>query len=191
VYECIPNRGGKAHFILSDGMGSGGAAAVEAGMAASLLARLITVGFSHESALMMVNSALLIKSGEESLATIDVCTLDLYTGRASFYKAGAAPSFVIRNGRAGCIESASLPAGILQGVAFDKSSITLAAGDSIVLVSDGVTATGADWLRSELESIHGGDMQRLAEKIALTAKLRRTDAREDDITVVAVGLHSC
>lgn len=186
--EQIHNRSGKAHYILSDGMGSGGGAAVESGMASSLLARLISVGFSHEAALKMVNSALLIKSGEESLATIDICSLDLYTGRADFYKAGAAPTFVIRGGSAGYVESTSLPAGILHGVAFDKSGITLRADDAIVMVSDGVTATGTEWVKSELETYRGDDMQRLAEKLAMTAKIRRADGREDDITVLAVAL---
>ena len=188
AYETILNRAGKAHFIISDGMGSGGNAAVDSHMASVLLARLISVGFSHEAALKMVNSALLIKSGEESLATIDVCTVDLYTGHTDFYKAGAAPTFVIRGGRAGYVESTSLPAGILQGVAFDKSGLSLRESDVVVMVSDGVIATGTDWVKSELETNRGDDMQRMAEKLAMTAKIRRTDGREDDITVLAMAL---
>ena len=60
------------------------------------------------------------------------------------YKAGAAPTFLVKNGRAGYVQSDSLPAGILEGAAFEKSSLTLREGDRLVLVSDGVTATGAD-----------------------------------------------
>ena len=188
AYDFIRNKGGQAHFILSDGMGSGGGAAVDSAMACDLLLKLVGVGVGYDAALKMVNSALLIKSGEETLATIDVCALDLFTGKASFYKAGAAPTFIIKGGKAGYLESASLPAGILHGVSFEKSSVTLHEGDIVVMVSDGVTSTGADWVKSELGALKGCDMQRLCEKLALTAKTRRTDGRGDDITVLAAAL---
>lgn len=187
-YECIKNKSGKAHFILSDGMGSGGSAAVDSTMAASLISQLLSAGISHEAALKMVNSALMIKSGDESLATLDVTTLDLFTGRADFYKAGAAPTYIIKNGRASYAKSSSLPAGILRGVAFEHSVTALRDKDIIVMVSDGVTATGLDWVKSELESLKSCDMQRLCEKLAVTAKSRRTDFHEDDITVIAVSI---
>ena len=188
AYDFIRNKGGKSHLILSDGMGSGGSAAVDSAMASGLIGRLISVGIGYEAALKMVNSALLIKSGEESLATIDICALDLFTGRAEFYKAGAAPTYIVKNGKAGYVESTSLPAGILRGVAFEKSGLTLHQGDIVVLVSDGVIVSGTDWIKSELESLGGCDIQRLCEKIATTAKMRRTDGREDDITVLAAKM---
>lgn len=186
AYASIRNRSGRGHFIISDGMGSGGSAAVDSHMATDLLTSLIAVGFGYEAALKMVNSALLIKSGEETLATIDICSIDLYTGQTDFYKAGAAPTFVVHKGHIGYVESTSLPAGILQGVAFDHSTLNLREGDIVVMVSDGVVATGMDWVKSELRALAEGDMQRLAEKLAMTARVRRTDGREDDITVVAI-----
>jgi len=188
AYDFIRNKGGCAHFVLSDGMGSGGSAAVDSTMACGLLIKLVSVGVSYDAALKMVNSALLIKSGEETLATIDVCALDLFTGKANFYKAGAAPTFIIKGGKAGYVESASLPVGILHGVSFEKSSVTLHEGDIVVMVSDGVTSTGADWVKSELGGLKNADMQLLCEKLAVTAKMRRNDGREDDITVIAAAL---
>ena len=41
--------------------------------------------------------------------------VDLYTGKTEFLKAGAAPSFVLRSGTVGKVESMSMPAGILRG----------------------------------------------------------------------------
>ena len=188
AYDFIRNKGGQAHFILSDGMGSGGAAAVDSAMACGLLIKLVSVGVGYDAALKMVNSALLVKSGDESLATVDACAIDLFTGRASFYKAGAAPTFIVKAGKAGCLESTSLPAGILHGVSFEKSSVTLHEGDIIVMVSDGVTNTGSDWIKSELGGLRSADMQRLCEKLATTAKMRRHDGHDDDITVLAAAL---
>ncbi len=185
AYDIIREKDGRSHFILSDGMGSGGSAAVDSAMATGLISRLLTVGIGHEAALKMVNSAMLLKSGEESLATIDICTMDLFTGKARFFKAGAAPTFVMKNGKAGYVESTSLPVGILRGVAFEQSSVTLHEGDWVVMVSDGVVATGSQWVLSQLESAGNVDIQRVCEQLATTAKLRRTDGREDDITVMA------
>lgn len=186
--EVLGNTMGKAHVILSDGMGSGGEAAVDSAMTVGLIRRLLTAGIDHEAALKMVNSALLIKSGEESLSTVDITSLDLYTGKASFYKAGAAPTFVLKGGRAGYVQSTSLPAGILRGVTFEQSSATLREGDMILVVSDGVVATGVDWLISELENSRDMNAQRIADRVADTAKSRRIDGREDDITVAVVRL---
>jgi stage II sporulation protein E len=129
---------------------------------------------------------LLIKSGQESLSTIDICSIDLHSGIAMFYKAGAAPTLIFRSGKVSYIRSSSLPAGILQGVGFDKSTTSLRSGDIILMLSDGVTATGSEWLASELQSQDKTDMEQLAQAIAETSRYRRIDGREDDITVIAM-----
>ncbi len=184
AYCTFQDRGKNGVMILSDGMGSGGNAAVDSAMTTNLLTRLIQAGVSFDAALKMVNSALLVKSGEESLATVDVAAVDLYTGRADFYKAGAAPTFVVKNGRVGMVESTSLPAGILRGVAFEKSAMTFREGDLILLMSDGVTATGVEWIPSQIEAHREDSPQQLAENLARTAKERSLPGRDDDITVV-------
>ena len=188
AYNYMRESSGRAHLIISDGMGSGGAAAVDSSMASGLISRLLSVGIGHDAALKMVNSALLIKSGEESLATIDVCSVDLFSGQADFYKAGAAPTYLLRDGKAGYIESTSLPAGILRGVSFEKSALKLREGDIIIMVSDGVTIAGGKWLLPELQELNATGIQQICEKIAAIAKQRRDDGQNDDITVMAAQL---
>lgn len=124
---------------------------MDSAMTTGLLCRLIQAGVGFDAALKMVNSALLVKSGEESLATIDVTQIDLYTGRPTSTRRGQPPSFVVKSGRTGYVESTSLPAGILRGVSFEKSTIGLREGDMVVMVSDGVTATGVDWIPSVID----------------------------------------
>lgn len=53
-------------------MGSGTAAAVDSNMTVSLIVKLIEAGVDYTAALKIVNSALLVKSGEESLSTVDI-----------------------------------------------------------------------------------------------------------------------
>ena len=188
AYRSLITDTGRFVLILSDGMGTGGNAAVDSAMTSDLLRRLLEAGVGCDAALKIVNSALLLKSGEETLATADVAAVDLFTGRAEFYKAGAAPTFLVKNGRAGYVQSDSLPAGILEGAAFEKSSLTLREGDRLVLVSDGVTATGADWVKSQLEAGASSSPQQLAESLAKTARERQQPGREDDITVLVAEL---
>ena len=182
---------GKGHFImiLSDGMGTGGRAAVDGAMASGLMARLVKAGFGYNCSLKILNSSMLFKSTDESLATVDIASIDLYTGTTELYKAGAAPSILRRNGRTGKAESTSLPAGILRDVSFDTALIKCKVGDIVVLLSDGATSEGCDWLRQEIEAFHDGKAQDLAEHLCMCARRRRTDKREDDITVLCAILN--
>jgi len=183
-YKMFSDESGRANIIVADGMGTGFNAAIDSTMTTSLLERLLENGVGYEAALKLVNSALIIKSNDESLSTIDIASIDLYSGQCEFLKAGAAPTFIKKDGRAGFIESTSLPAGIITGVDFERTSLKLGAGDLILMVSDGVTATGTDWVKEELENFNGTPKE-LCNKIVTTAKLRRNDCREDDITAVA------
>lgn len=178
---------GKGHFImvLSDGMGTGGRAAVDGAMASGLMTRLLKAGFGYDCSLKILNSSMLFKSSDESLATMDIASIDLFTGQTELYKAGAAPTLVRRNGRSGRAESCSLPLGILKEVSFDRAGIRLKQNDILLLVSDGVTADGTEWIRDELERWGDGGAQDLAEHISECARRRYTNNRPDDITVMA------
>lgn len=185
AYKCFND--GKGHFImlLSDGMGTGGRAAVDGTMAAGLMAKLLKAGFGYDCSLKIINSSMLFKSSDESLATMDVASIDLFTGNTELYKAGAAPTIVRRGGHSGRAESQSLPIGILKDVSFDRAGIRLKCDDILLLVSDGVTFDGTEWLREELENWDNGSAQDLAEHICNCARRRCLHSRPDDITVLA------
>lgn len=187
AYKLFSDGKGRVFMILSDGMGSGGRAAVDGAMASGLMARLLKAGFGYDCSLRLVNSAMLFKSTDESLATLDVSCIDLFSGRTDLLKAGAAPTIIRRNGKSGKAQSTSLPAGILREVGFDKASVKLKAGDIIVMMSDGASGEGTEWISAELEAFRGGKAQDLAEFIAKSARRRRSDNHEDDITVL-VGI---
>ena len=182
---------GRGHFImvLSDGMGTGGRAAVDGAMASGLMSRLIKAGFGYNCSLRILNSSMLFKSTDESLATVDIASIDLFTGQTRLYKAGAAPTIVRRSGKTGKAESTSLPAGILRDIGFDKAAVKCKMGDIVVLMSDGVTGTGTDWIRAEIEAWRDGSAQELASHLCECAKRRRNDNHEDDITVLAAILN--
>ena len=147
-------------------------------------------GFGADSVLRMVNSALMVKSGDESLATLDIASIDLFSGRMESLKAGAAVSLLKGGGRVSRIERSSLPVGILRDIAFERSVDTLADGDILLLLSDGITAEGVGWAEEMLRDYdpREKDLNRLAEDMVIEARRRQAGEREDDVTVLALML---
>ena len=129
---------------------------------------------------------MLFKSTGESLATLDVAIVDLFGGTAEIYKAGAAETLVKRGGSTGVASAVSFPVGILKEISFACARTKLKTDDILLLLSDGATACGTEWIRRELENFTEGKAQNLAERIAESARRRRTDGHDDDITVMAL-----
>lgn len=181
---------GKMTVIISDGMGTGGRAAVDGGMASGIMEKLLKAGLGYDCALQVVNSALLVKSEDESLATLDITSIDLYSGKTSFMKAGAALTFICKNSMMFRVETPSLPAGILPQIEFSHAEDELSDGDIIVMLSDGAIATGEDWIERMILSRDHRSMQQLADDITGEAVTRRNDGHDDDITVIAMRIIS-
>lgn len=178
---------GNSYVILSDGMGSGTKAAIDGHMACSLLSRLIKAGFGFEAALGVVNASLITKPGEESLSTLDALKVDLFTGKGRLLKAGAAPTFVKRNNRVFRVEAGSLPVGIIGNIRFEERPLSLRYGDIVLMVSDGVTQMGNEWIELELSACAFATPQELSKHIANAAKDHiGQSGHDDDITAVAV-----
>lgn len=85
-------------------------------LAASLTKELLHAGFESASTARLVNIALALKSDDESAVALDALSIDLYTGDAVLYKAGAAASFLLRDGKAAVYSGDTLPIGILGSV---------------------------------------------------------------------------
>jgi len=182
---------GRAHMLLCDGMGTGGLAAVDGAMAANLTARLVRTGFAGETAARLVNVALNLKSEEESGAALDLLTLDLYTGQARLYKAGAAPTLLYQGGKPRWLGEDGLPVGILGQVRGRELRFGLAAGDLAVLFSDGALADGPEWAAQQLGlcAAAGNTPQEMADILADGAVRRALPGRRrDDVTVAVLRL---
>lgn len=179
---------GRLVMLLSDGMGTGGRAAVDSAMVSGLMGRMLRSGFGYDCSLKIINSSMLFKSTDESLATVDITAIDLFNGSCELLKAGAAPTFVRRSGKVGKAESSSLPPGILRNVTFDKAKLDLHAEDIVVMVSDGVTFDDDDWICDIIRQWTIGSAQQLADEIAFAARRRRNDGHGDDISVMVAIL---
>ena len=180
---------GMLFLLLCDGMGSGPGAKQESAQAAKLIENFLRAGMDPEQALETVSSALSLRGGAGGSTTVDLLSVDLFTGRCRVYKQGAAPTYVRRDRRIKCAVGSSLPAGILPGdqARPDSHSFRGEQGDWILLITDGILCGREDdWLRELLAGYQGTSPGELAEKI-----LRESEERcqgEDDGTVIAVHL---
>ena len=188
-YESFYDGRGNYVVILSDGMGQGTRAALDSTMATTLTAKLVRAGIRYSSALKMVNSSLILKSKDESLATLDILNIDLYTGRATFYKAGAAKSILLRQGKYMEVKKASLPAGILRDISFATAEGLLQEGDLLLLGSDGAFEDAPQAVKHALAQTKPEDSSaEISERIARAAKKQNATGRCDDITVIALKI---
>ena len=178
---------GKGNFIaiLSDGMGTGERAAVDGAMASSLFSRLIISGFSFPCALRLVNSAMLVKSYEESLATLDILKVCLYNGQSVIYKAGATVSLLYRKGKVSEIKKSAMPIGILRQAEFATIKGGLKNGDVIVMMSDGAADSSLDEIKRYITE--KGFSYDLPEKLCAIAR-SKNKSHSDDITVAVIKI---
>jgi stage II sporulation protein E len=185
-YSAMELRNGSCLLVLSDGMGSGERARRESAATVGLLEDFIESGFDKELAVRMINSVLILKSNEESFSTLDICSVDMYTGRAEFIKIGAAETFLLRDGHVTIIRSSSLPIGMLNDVDLEITEKNLRHGDVILMVTDGITdAFKENSLEKSLKNCRWNDPQDLADYILAEAEKFSRKGPKDDMTILA------
>ena len=54
-------------------------------MVLDLVERFLEAGFSVETAIRMMNSAMVMKGADDLYSTVDLCKINLYTGMAKLY----------------------------------------------------------------------------------------------------------
>ena len=175
--------------ILSDGMGTGEDAAGESVQAVEILERFLRSGVDPAVAMKVLNSVMLLRSGDEwGFATVDLMYIDLFSGETSFYKYGAAPSYVRCGKSVRRIDCESLAAGLSvgEGVKPDTVRMVLHPGNVAVIASDGVISGPDDtWLRTMLTAEEDpADMKSLARRVLRAAA--EQEGGTDDMTVLAV-----
>ena len=160
-------------------MGTGLGAAQEGQSAGQLLRQMLTAGFPPEHALRSINS-ILTHRGQAGAVTVDLAEVRLDSGKATLYKWGAAPSWLLKPSGAEKIGTATPPPGICVADARELViRLSLRRGEMLILVSDGVMA-GESLRRGSFEPMAPGELaQRLLEECRLD---------DDDATAAVLRL---
>lgn len=138
--RCLQFAGteGRYYVAILDGMGSGFGALDEAAQAGSLLKRLLSAGFPAEHALGSLNSLCALR-GRAGAVTVDLTELQLDSGKASIYKWGAPPSWLMGDESYEKIGTAGPPPGLLVADSPEAAQrLSLRRGEILVMLSDGV-----------------------------------------------------
>ncbi len=181
---------GKYTIALSDGMGTGYGASVQSKATVSMLENLMESGFDKDMAVSMINSVLVLKSDEDNPCTIDISTVDLFSGDVEFVKIGAAPTFIKSDGKVEIVRSASLPAGVLPGVDAELAKKTIDSGDMIIMVTDGIIDSlagdepGDRRLIKLLQELNSLNPQQVANEIVNEANKCCDEKPCDDLTAL-------
>ena len=180
---------GRMLALICDGMGMGEAAAQESRTAIHLLWRFLNAEISRPLAIEAVNRQMLMQSGEEMFATMDLCLIDLNSGVAELSKLAASRTILLRGNELRAIEGAHLPLGILEGIQTPVQRIRLRPGDVLIMGSDGVMEAGDGRMIERIVRAGSGmQAQQLAEQIVREAALRRSHGRADDMSCICIRI---
>lgn len=183
-------RSGQQLLLLSDGMGKGKNARGESNTTVNLLEKLLNSGFERDFVIKNVNAILNLKSQDETFATMDLAFVDMLNGKGEFYKAGAMPSYILREESLEKIEGESLPAGILNSMEPAVKKFALTANDTLIMLSDGVFSPGEkeDWLENELLNFKDSHPQVIADELLKKVERRFYGEIKDDVTIMVSKL---
>ncbi len=201
--RCRVLPGDRIALLLSDGMGSGGPAAVTSAAAVEHLLACLASGVGVERALAKTNEHILTDSAIERFATVELAVVHLRGGLLEWYGMGCPPGFLLHSRGVREWGGGGLPAGILAVPEIRSGKARLRAGDVLVLVSDGIldrysgnspagplasrARWAADWLRSW--RLRPGGAREMAAGLLAAARARAV-ADHDDLAVLTCRLWS-
>lgn len=195
-YSFGKNNNGEYITAISDGMGSGPEAGLESSIAIDLVEKFMECGFSENTTLNTVNSIMAMKFDEdEKFTTLDMSSIDLYTGEVSFIKVGGGVSFIKRGSEVEVIDSSNLPFGVIDEIDVNSIKSKIKNGDIIITISDGILDVDRknigeySWLEGYLEGA-SLNPDSLAREILDKAKGMSGGRVLDDMTVVVSKLYS-
>ncbi len=153
-YSFYEPSASKRMSIISDGAGSGVEACKDSEQVLEWVEKYLDTGFSARETADMVNGLFYAEGREQNMPTLDICTVDLDTAKASFVKYGSADSFIISKDKIVKIRNVGFPLGfcnseensseenILLGVQegrIGQTEYQLEDGDIIVMFTDGIS----------------------------------------------------
>lgn len=192
-YAVLETERGKLTVMLSDGTGSGEKAAKDSGRVLDLMEKLLEAGYSVEAAVEMVNTALFVTGEDRNHPTLDICSINLYSGECELRKVGGAATFLKSEEKVEALAEGNLPLGVFQQAKVQPISKSLRDGDYLFMMSDGVVDafSGQGYESALCRAI--ADMQdrnpgELAERLLRMALIAAGGRVRDDMTIAVIGV---
>ncbi|MBR3893605.1 MAG: SpoIIE family protein phosphatase [Clostridia bacterium] len=190
--NLFSNKKDYFYALISDGMGAGKEAALTSSICSVFLEKMLRAGNRASTSLRMLNNMIRSRGADstrECSSTVDLLELDLITADASFMKSGAAPSFVVRGRVVHRLQAGTAPIGIISALDVQSDPFPLKAGDTVVMVSDGILQNDEDaqWLTSYLTGIGGLSPEEIVYHICVHACEKEN---HDDCSAIALRIEA-
>lgn len=190
-FQMLDN--GSCIMSVSDGMGSGYAACKESEMVIDLIEKFMEAGFLPDTALRMMNSAMVTHGENNLFSTVDLMRLDLDSGMAEFYKIGSAVTFIRHGDEVRVVEQNSLPVGVFAGQKVPKITQKLENSDFVVMVTDGVLEhlhvdNANQAMKEIIRTITTNNPAQFAREILDQVLLFTGGRVRDDMTILTAGI---
>lgn len=198
LYDFIPLDDNRIGIVVGDVSGKGFAAALVMAWVASQLRLAAHLEDSPAKVLTRVNRNLLEARQDDLFVTLFYGILDRWTMTIQFCNAGHVPPMVRHSpdGKVEIIDSgAGLPVGMVPDARFEEGQIYLEGGDTLVLVSDGVTEAmntqkkmfGIERLRLSIAHSSANPTDLVGIILNDLRNFIQQEVQYDDITIVAIG----
>ncbi|HEX7571484.1 MAG TPA: SpoIIE family protein phosphatase [Bacteroidota bacterium] len=195
-YDFIPLGNNRLAICLGDVAGKGlPASLLMANLQATLRGQTL-FDASPGACIRRSNKLLFESTGAEKFATVFFGILDREEHRFSYVNAGQEIPFVLTGGPEPVrLEEGGVALGVVEEFDFKEGSVTLGPGDTMVIVSDGITESmnssqelfGEERLERLLFEIRGCDAQTVIERIIGAVRSFVREAPQwDDMTIVVV-----
>lgn len=185
--DCFNDGRGNVYMILSDGMGSGSRARIDSAFACGMLTKMLKAGIDFDASMEMLNTSLLVKSSDESFATLDVCRINLYTGEVSLYKAGGAETFVRCGKKFVQLAGSGMPFGVSVPAEYSEQRFYVSEGDVVIMTSDGAQLEHT-WLEQLVMRDRSVNLETVIDTVGAALKLGAEKSTDDDVTVIGVKI---
>lgn len=145
LFDCFMLDDQRLAFTIGDVSGKGIAAALFMAVSRTVLRVAAKKGLSPQACLLEAHQFLYGERRATShFVTCFYGILDLATGQLDYSRAGHNPPYLVRaNGEQSQVQTlnaaSGLPLGMLRTVKYDTATVQLAAGDTLLLFTDGIT----------------------------------------------------
>lgn len=192
-YSFYEAENGRMVAILSDGMGSGEKASEDSERVIEKMERLLEAGFRKETAVQMINGALVAAGQEENMSTLDLCDINMYTGACEFTKVGAACSYIKRGRLVDRLSALNFPLGVFGQIEPENLHRVLQSGDYVIMLSDGILdalsqGIGEEMFPEIIGRIEYTNPNEIANQILAYCLKQSNGQVRDDMTVLVLGI---
>jgi sigma-B regulation protein RsbU (phosphoserine phosphatase) len=192
--DLIPGHAGQVYFLIGDVAGKGVAAAMLMSHLSALLRTLITIGLPLDQLMERANRVFCESTLPSHYATL-VCGRASPSGEIEICNAGHPPPFLVHGDEIVRLDATDLPIGMFCSGRFSSRIVRLAAGDLVLLYTDGLPeAQNALGVEYGIERIGA-----LAASASVTPKasvdaclrdlaaFRGASGTDDDLTILAIS----